>query len=293
MGIERCFYFFFFLVAESTLLGSLVPSNATLPSKSLMKQIMADPKKFVAEVSKVDPTELQNIITLLEGLLETSEAQEQDLVNKVDDETTKTLQSAEVAQVAQAAVEDAQADVEHAQAAVEDAQAALALKEQEHQAAQAALALKEQEHQAASDAHDAQEGAKAVAEQELADLEGGLNSEQEVIRQVIEMLQELQGSAPTQAPTTAPTYGGACTNPGDFAVGDGTGGSERYLGSVSSIQGCLNLIAASSYPHGKGITVSPPVLQGRSGACYVELTLTGHNGSSSWRTCAFEFDINA
>merc|ERR1711994_812907 len=195
MGIERCFYFFFFLVAESTLLGSLVPSNATLPSKSLMKQIMADPKKFVTESSKVDPTELQNIITLLEGLLETSEAQEQDLVNKVDDETTKTLQSAEVAQVAQAAVEDAQADVEHAQAAVEDAQAALALKEQEHQAAQAALALKEQEHQAASDAHDAQEGAKAVAEQELADLEGGLNSEQEVIRQVIDMLQGLQGGS--------------------------------------------------------------------------------------------------
>merc|ERR1712038_38696 len=220
---------------------------------------------------------------------ETSEGQEQDLVNKVDDETTKTLQSAEVLANAQSAVEDAQAAVEDAQAAVEDAQAA--------------LALKEQEHQAASDAHDAQEGAKAVTEQELADLEGGLNSEQEVIRQVIEMLQELQGSAPTQAPTTqapttkaptqAPTYGGACTNPGDFAVGDGTGGSERYLGSVSSIQGCLNLIAASSYPHGKGITVSPPVLQGRSGACYVELTLTGHNGSSSWRTCAFEFDINA
>merc|ERR1711994_535894 len=161
--------------------GSLVPSNATLPTKDLMKQIMADPKKFVAEVSKVDPGELQNIISLLEGLLETSEDQEQDLVNKVDDETTKTLQSAEVLANAQAAVEDAQADVEHAQAAVEDAQAA--------------LALKEQEHQAASDAHDAQEGAKAVAEQELADLEGGLNSEQEVIRQVIEMLQGLQGGS--------------------------------------------------------------------------------------------------
>jgi len=164
--------FLFFLVAESTLLGSLVPSNATLPSKDLMKQIMADPKAFVAEVSKVDPAALQEIITLLEGLLETSEGQEQDLVNKVDDETTKALQSAEVLANAQTAVEDAQA----------------------------ALAAAEQEQEAASDAHDAQEQAKAVAEQEFADLSVGLDGEQEVIRQVIEMLQGLQGSASTEAP---------------------------------------------------------------------------------------------
>merc|ERR1712038_1815963 len=130
--------------AESALLGSLVPTNHT--STGLLKTIMADPKKFVAEVSKVDPGELANIISLLEALLETSENQEQDLAD------------------AQTAVEGAQSDVEDAQAA---------------------LALREQERQAASDAHDAQEGAKALAEQELADLEGGLNSEQEVIRQVI------------------------------------------------------------------------------------------------------------
>merc|ERR1711994_131018 len=153
-------------VAESSLLGSLVPSNATLPTKDLMKTIMADPKKFVAEVSKVDPGELQNIITLLESLLETSEGQEQDLVDRVNAETQAALESAEVLLNAGSAVEDAQA----------------------------ALALREQEHQAASDAHDAQEDAKALAEQELADLEGGLNSEQEVIRQVIAMLQGLQSS---------------------------------------------------------------------------------------------------
>jgi len=159
--------FLFFLVAESTLLGSLVPSNATLPSKNLMKQIMADPKKFVAEVSKVDPGELQNIITLLEGLLETSEGQEQALVDKVNAETQAALESAEVLTNAASAVEDAQA----------------------------ALALREQEHQAASDAHDAQEGLKAAAEQEFADLSVGLDGEQEVIRQVIAMLQGLQGGS--------------------------------------------------------------------------------------------------
>jgi len=163
--------FLFFVVAESALLGSLVPTNHT--STGLLKTIMADPKKFVAEVSKVDPGELANIISLLEALLETSENQEQDLVDHVADESQKALQSAEVLADAQTAVDGAQGDVEDAQAA---------------------LALREQEHQAASDAHDAQEGAKALAEQELADLEGGLNSEQEVIRQVIAMLQGLQSS---------------------------------------------------------------------------------------------------
>jgi len=160
--------FLFFLVAESTLLGSLAPSNATLPTKDLMKQIMADPKKFVAEVSKVDPGELQNIITLLEGLLETSEGQEQDLVDRVDAETQAALESAEVLLNAASAVEDAQA----------------------------ALALREQEHQAASDAHDDQEDKKTAAEQEFADLSVGLDSEQEVIRQVIAMLQGLQPQQP-------------------------------------------------------------------------------------------------
>merc|ERR1712110_38014 len=166
MGILKDAFISLFLVAESALLGSLVPSNATSP-KGLMKQIMADPKKFVAEVSKVDPGELQNIITLLEGLLETSEGQEQELVDRVNDETQAALESAEVLTNAATAVEDAQA----------------------------ALALREQEHQAASDAHDAQEGAKAAAEQEFADVSVGLDGEQEVIRQVIAMLQGLQGGS--------------------------------------------------------------------------------------------------
>jgi hypothetical protein len=159
--------FLFFFVCESSLLGSLAPTNETLPTKDLMKQITADPKKFVAEMEKVDPTALAEIISLLENLLETSEGQEQDLVDKVDEETAKALQTAE--------------DLANAATAVEDAQAA--------------LELAEQEHSAASDAHDAQEAAKALAEQELADGSGPLNGEQDVIREVIAMLKGLHAPA--------------------------------------------------------------------------------------------------
>jgi len=54
--------FLFFLVAESTLLGSLVPSNATLPTKDLMKQIMVDPKNLLLNFQK---SILANYKTLL------------------------------------------------------------------------------------------------------------------------------------------------------------------------------------------------------------------------------------
>jgi len=210
----KMLFFLFFLVCESTFLGSLVPSNETLPSNNLMKQIMTDPKKFVAEVSKVDPSELANIISLLEGLLETSEGYEQDLINKVDDETAKALQSAEDLVDAQGAVEDAQGAVEDAQAVVEDAKAA--------------LEQREQEEQAASAAHNAQEQAKAVAVQEHADLEGGLNNEQEVIREVIAMLQGLHPSShsdldcPAEWASIDQLYcNGGCTWDSDHHCGQG------------------------------------------------------------------------
>jgi len=105
---------------------------------------------------------------LLESLLETSEGQEQDLVDRVNAETQAALESAEVLLNAGSAVEDAQA----------------------------ALALREQEHQAASEAHDDQEDKKTAAEQEFADLSVGLDNEQEVIREVIAMLQGLQPQQP-------------------------------------------------------------------------------------------------
>jgi len=107
---------------------------------------------------------------LLESLLETSEGQEQDLVDRVNAETQAALESAEVLLNAGSAVEDAQA----------------------------ALALREQEHQAASEAHDDQEDKKTAAEQEFADLSVGLDNEQEVIREVIAMLQGLQPQQPCE-----------------------------------------------------------------------------------------------
>jgi hypothetical protein len=157
--------FLFFLVCASSM--PLMPANQTVPSSNLMKQIMADPKKFVAEVANVDPAELANIISLLEALLETSEGQEQALVDKVEEETAKALQTAE--------------DLANAAQKVEDAQAA--------------LELANQEHSAANDAHNAQEQAKELAEQEHTDATGGFSDEQQVIRDVIAMLKGIAPAA--------------------------------------------------------------------------------------------------
>lgn len=213
-----------------------------------MEKVMADPKKFVAEVSDVDPTALAEIITLLEGLLTTSTNEEQDLQDKADEETAKAVQTAEEVLVTQAALEAA-----------------------------------EQAHTAAVDAHDAQEIAKDIAVAEHADQSVGLDDEQQVLRDVIDMLKGLHNP------------GGPCSDRAGFVVGDGVGGTERFLGDVDTIQECLDMITAAGDSTRNGITVSPSLTNDppTRGRCYVELGMTGHNGSGSWKTCAFEFDIHA
>jgi hypothetical protein len=89
--------------------------------------------------------------------------------------------------------------------------------------------------------------------------------------------------------------GGPCTDRDDFAVGDGTGGSERYLGYVDTLQECFDLIMADGDPSANGMTVTPSLTDENptKGQCFVELGINAHDDSANYRTCAFGFDINA
>jgi hypothetical protein len=235
-------FFLLFLVCGSNALNALVPVNVTKPT-NLMEKVMADPKKFVAEVSNVDPAALAEIISLLEGLLTTSTNQEQDLQDKADEETAKAVQTAEEVLVTQAAVEAAQ-----------------------------------QAHTAAVNAHDTQEIAKDIAVAEHADQSVGLDAEQKVLRDVIDMLNGLHNT------------GSACTEFADYVRGDGvgTGNSQIFLGYVTSIQECLDKF--HDYPNANGISVGTAVARENAsrGKCVVEIGMTAHNSNNALRTCAFD-----
>jgi len=134
----------------------------------------------------------------------------------------------------------------------------------------------------AQDAFNNAEAALADAESWLSDETVRIDGERATLLEIRDLLD-----------TLLPGSSNACTDAGDFAVGDGSGGTEQFLGWVSSIQECLDMIADANVPNGNGITVHPGVLNGENGRCYVEIGVTGHNGNGGWRTCAFDFDINA
>eukprot|EP01046_Picozoa_sp_COSAG06_P047350 COSAG06_NODE_6871_length_2735_cov_2.515554_2_plen_447_part_00 len=67
-----------------------------------------------------------------------------------------------------------------------------------------------------------------------------------------------------------------------WKTGDGTGGTERRLGAVSSHEACSELVRVEE-PTANGATVT----NGGSGSCYAEFGMSGNNDSPSWSTCAF------
>merc|ERR1719463_414898 len=80
----------------------------------------------------------------------------------------------------------------------------------------------------------------------------------------------------TMAPVTtmapAPTE---CT----FQIGDGTGGTEKYLGSALTKEACVTMVKERE-PTANGVTYAT------SGtACYAEFGMTGRNSAASWQTC--------
>lgn len=163
----------------------MVPTgNSTLKPQTVLAKIKADPKKFVSELENLDPAALRHIISLLEELLESSEARKTELVN--------TLQDANNAlDTANTDVLNALDDLTAAQARTAAAIAALNTANQEKTAADAdELAVStdlEEKRQVHTDAQTAQETAQTAHDDELP----GLNNEQQVLRDVIAMLKGL------------------------------------------------------------------------------------------------------
>jgi hypothetical protein len=89
------------------------------------------------------------------------------------------------------------------------------------------------------------------------------------------------------------SYWNTCSLPNivsypNFMPGDGYGGSENYVGNVSSISACKSLVIStyssrSEVPN--GITFSKHVRQGQSGSCYAEFGMTTFSTSNYWYTC--------
>ena len=68
-----------------------------------------------------------------------------------------------------------------------------------------------------------------------------------------------------------------------FVTGDGTGGSEKHLGTAANREQCIGMVK-SREPTANGATF--PNRRG-SGSCYAEFRMTGPNSSTSWQTCRF------
>jgi len=225
--------------------------------KSSVTQIIKNPKKFIAEMSKADPDAVQNIIDMLEQLIADNENTVSAILQHVDD-TAQALNDASAQVVAD---EDALGSAQGDEASAE-------------------LALSEAETAEAS-AETAKTEAQGVYDGEI----DTLNNEQQVLREVIALLESLLSGSSA-----------ACSDPAHYIAGDGSGGSEQNLGQVTSVQECVDLIAASGIPNANGVTVSHTVLDGIQGHCFVEIGMTGIHplpDGNSWFTCAFDFDVHA
>merc|ERR1712228_1102622 len=123
-----------------------------------------------------------------------------------------------------------------------------------------AVHLEDQEN--AQDAFNNAEAALADAESWLSDETVRIDGERATLLEIRDLLD-----------TLLPGSSNACTDAGDFAVGDGSGGTEQFLGWVSSIQECLDMIADANVPNGNGITVHPGSLMEKTVVVTLKLAL--------------------
>merc|ERR1719340_526865 len=175
---------------------------------------LSNPQKFISEVQNLDPVALRHIINLLEDLLATSEAREADLDADLEDKNAAlagadgdVVDAEDVLDDANQAVADAETVVgekedlvTQAEGAVAVAQGVLGEKQGDVTAAESDLAAKKEVHKTKKAEKEASEEAHNA---EVPDL----NDEQSVLRDVIDILENLhgrQGSQPTAAPTQAP-----------------------------------------------------------------------------------------
>jgi len=210
------FYFLFLLalVNAGKTLQPIVNANQTsnvVEPKSILDKVVGDPKQFVAEMLNLDPTALRTIISLLEDLLTTSEERETSLNdavsnadNAVSDAANRVADADDVLTDKKQGVADATAHLtttqQEAAAAIEEAQAELAAAQQAESEAQGGL-------DAAKEDHSARVGDKEGAEANLAGEIQGLNHEQQVLRDVIAILEDLHGKNICQDVTIGPQGG--------------------------------------------------------------------------------------
>lgn len=155
------FFLLFILYGTNSL--SLLPMENSNKTANLLSDLQSDPKKFVSEVSNLNPSDIKHIVSLLEALLEESENRETELDNDLSDKNT------------------ALAD---ADTAVTEAKNVLAAEELEVTQAKADLEAKET-------AHSNRLTEKETSQQNHDDEVPSLNDEQEVLRNVIDLLMGL------------------------------------------------------------------------------------------------------
>jgi len=167
---------------------------------TMMEKIKANPKQFVEEMAKVDPTKLQEIIDLLEALKETSHTQESDLLGALNNAKDATNAAAEAVADAEEEKRDADGEVVTAQGDLETAQntaetnigtATSALNSRNTEADDAQNHLDDM-----NVAYTARKTEQDQAQENLDAELPSLDSEQITLRNVIHVLEELIGEHP-------------------------------------------------------------------------------------------------
>jgi len=172
--------FVFLSIFVCVFIAKADPISILQPIKqmSLLEKFKADPKAFVSQLSEADPQVLRQILTLLDGLLTTSENREGELVDNLNQKQSALNDANGRVVAAQGVLDQALLDQTAADAAVIAATADVAAQTVEQNQAIIERDDAQQEHDSEIDS---------------------LNDEQAVLRQVIDILTNLLGQQ--QQPT--------------------------------------------------------------------------------------------
>jgi len=181
------FYLFAFIYASNALhLVSkddvMNPDNTT--QTTLLASIKSNPQLFVEEMQNLDPVALQRVITLLEDLKASSEAEETQLIDDLSAKNTALDQANARVVQKENDLDDANDAVDDANAAVTAAQGVLTTTQQAATAAGTAL-TNEREDQAGKQAE--KDASQTAHDNQIPPL----NEEQRVLTEVISMLRGL------------------------------------------------------------------------------------------------------
>lgn len=175
--------FVFLSIFVYTFVANADPMSILQPVKqmSLLEKFKANPNAFVSEMSEADPAVLRQILSMLDGLLTTSESREGELVDNLGQKESALNDANGRVVAAQGVLAQAVTNQAHADAAVAAANADLAARQAEQGQAQVEKDDAQHEHDSEIDA---------------------LNDEQAVLRQVIDLLKNLmeQQTPATRAP---------------------------------------------------------------------------------------------